>query len=397
MDATGLKITNAKIITPTRIIKNGTLLARNGKIVAVNEGNIDSKGETVIDAGGKYLSPGFIDIHVHGGGGYDFMDNTVEAYLGIAKLHASYGTTAFTPTTLSCEQDALLKTLSLYEESEPLNKDGAQFLGMHIEGPYFAMEQCGAQDPRFIRLPDQREYNEILQHSSIVKRWSAAPELKGAIEFGRFLKSKGILPSIAHTNAIYEEVLEAYENGYTHITHFYSCMSGISRRNAYRYAGVVESGYLLEDMTVEIIADGRHLPPALLKLVYKIKGPEKIALITDAMRAAGMPPGESILGGLLNGLKVIVEDNVAKLPDRSAFAGSVATTIQLIKNMITLADVPVIDAVKMMTTTPAKIMGADGAKGSIVVGKDADLVIFDDEINLHKTIIGGKIVYSINS
>ncbi len=395
MDAPGLKITNAKIITPTRIIKNGTLLARNGKIVAVTEGIIDSAGETVIDAGGKYLSPGFIDIHVHGGGGYDFMDNTVEAYLEIAKLHAGYGTTAFTPTTLSCEQDALLKTLSLYEESEPLNKDGAQFLGMHIEGPYFAMEQRGAQDPRFIRLPDPKEYNEILQHSSIVKRWSAAPELKGAIEFGRFLKSKGILPSIAHTNAIYEEVLEAYENGYTHITHFYSCMSGVSRRNAYRYAGVVESGYLLEDMTVEIIADGRHLPPALLKLVYKIKGPEKIALITDAMRATGMPPGESILGGLLNGLKVIVEDNVAKLPDRSAFAGSVATTIQLVKNMITLADVPVIDAVKMMTTTPAKIIGADGAKGSIVVGKDADLVIFDDEINLHKTIIGGKIVYSI--
>jgi N-acetylglucosamine-6-phosphate deacetylase len=395
MDSPGLKIINAKIITPTRIIRNGTLLARNGKIIAIAEGNIDSAGEMVIDAGGKYLSPGFIDIHVHGGGGHDFMDNTVEAYLEIAKLHASHGTTAFMPTTLSCEQDALLKTLSLYEESEPLNKDGAQFLGMHIEGPYFAMEQRGAQDPRFIRLPDPKEYHEILNHSSIVKRWSAAPELRGAVEFGRFLKSKGILPSIAHTNAIYEEVFEAYENGYTHITHFYSCMSGVIRRNAFRYAGVIESGYLLEDMTVEIIADGRHLPPALLKLVYKIKGPEKIALITDAMRAAGMPPGESILGDRRNGLKVIVEDNVAKLPDRSAFAGSVATTIQLVKNMITLADVPVIDAVKMMTATPAKIMGADQTKGSIVAGKDADLVIFDDEINLDKTIIGGKIVYSI--
>lgn len=395
MDSQGLKIVNAKIITATRIIKNGTLLARNGKIIAIAEGNIDSEAETVIDAGGKYLSPGFIDIHVHGGGGHDFMDNTVEAYLEIAKLHASYGTTAFTPTTLSCEHDALLKTLSLYEESEPLNKDGSRFLGMHIEGPYFAMEQRGAQDPRFIRQPDAKEYQEILQHSSVVKRWSAAPELKGAVEFGRFLKSKGILPSIAHTNAIYEEVLEAYESGYTHITHFYSCMSGVSRRNAFRYAGVVESGYLLEDMTVEIIADGRHLPPALLKLVYKIKGPEKIALITDAMRAAGMPPGESILGDRHNGLKVIVEDNVAKLPDRSAFAGSVATTIQLVKNMITLADVPVIDAVKMMTTTPAKIMKADDTMGSITVGKNADLVIFDNEINLHKTIIGGKIVHAI--
>ncbi|MCQ6957193.1 N-acetylglucosamine-6-phosphate deacetylase [Mucilaginibacter aquariorum] len=394
MDSSDLKIINARIITPTCILNNGSLLVHDGTITAISEGEIEGANENIIDAGGKYLSPGFIDIHVHGGGGHDFMDNTVNAYLEIAKLHASHGTTSFTPTTLSCEKDALLKTLSLYEESEPLNIMGSNYLGMHIEGPYFSMEQRGAQDPRFIRLPDPQEYKEILQHSSIVKRWSAAPEVNGAVEFGRFLVSKGILPSIAHTDAIYEEVLEAYESGYTHITHFYSCMSGVSRRNAFRYAGVVESGYLLDDMTVEIIADGIHLPPPLLKLVYKIKGPDKIALVTDAMRAAGMPPGESILGGLEHGLKVIVEDNVAKLPDRSAFAGSVATTIQLVRNMINLADVPLIDAIRMMTITPAKIMGADDKKGSIVIGKDADLVIFDDNINLHKTIIGGRVVHS---
>ncbi|SDP76635.1 N-acetylglucosamine-6-phosphate deacetylase [Mucilaginibacter sp. OK268] len=396
MNSSSLKIINAKIITPGRILKNGSLLINHGKITAIAENNIDTESDTVIDAGGKYLSPGFIDIHVHGGGGHDFMDNTVTAYLEIAKLHASHGTTSFTPTTLSCEPEALFKTLSLYEESEKLNVLGANYLGMHIEGPYFAMDQRGAQDPRFIRLPDPDEYKDVLQRSSIVKRWSAAPELKGALEFGRYLRSKGILPSIAHTNAIYEEALEAYENGYTHITHFYSCMSGVSRRNAFRYAGVIEAGYLLDNMTVEIIADGVHLPPALLKLVYKIKGPDKIALITDAMRAAGMPPGESILGDLKNGLKVIVEDNVAKLPDRSAFAGSVATTIQLVKNMVRLADVPLIDAITMMTATPAKIMGADDRKGSIELGKDADLVLFDEQINLCKTIIGGKVVYTSN-
>jgi N-acetylglucosamine-6-phosphate deacetylase len=396
MNSSSLKIINAKIITPRRIFKNGSLLVNHGKITAIAENNIDTESDTVIDAGGKYLSPGFIDIHVHGGGGHDFMDNTVTAYLEIAKLHASHGTTSFTPTTLSCEPEALFKTLSLYEESEKLNVLGANYLGMHIEGPYFAMDQRGAQDPRFIRLPDPDEYKEVLQRSSIVKRWSAAPELKGALEFGRYLRSRGILPSIAHTDAIYEEALEAYENGYTHITHFYSCMSGVSRRNAFRYAGVIEAGYLLDNMTVEIIADGVHLPPALLKLVYKIKGPDKIALITDAMRAAGMPPGESILGDLKNGLKVIVEDNVAKLPDRSAFAGSVATTIQLVKNMVRLADVPLIDAITMMTATPAKIMGADDRKGSIELGKDADLVLFDEQINLCKTIIGGKVVYTSN-
>lgn len=390
-----LKIINARVITPGGIIDNSVLIVSDGKITGIGAEGADTPAKTTIDAGGKYLSPGFIDIHVHGGGGYDFMDNSVEAYLGIARLHARYGTTAFTPTTLSCEHESLLKTLELYEQAEPLNTDGARFLGMHIEGPYFSMEQRGAQDPRFIREPDEAEYKEILRKSAVVKRWSAAPELKGAIAFGSYMRSRGILPSIAHTNAIYEDVAEAYENGYTHITHFYSCMSGVSRRNAYRYAGVVEAGYLIDDMTVEIIADGRHLPPALLKLVYKIKGPDKIALITDAMRAAGMPPGESVLGRLDDGLKVIVEDGVAKLPDRSAFAGSVATTIQLVKNMITLADVPVIDAVKMMTVTPANIMKVSDRMGSIAIGKLADLVIFDDDINLHTTIIGGKVVYSV--
>ncbi len=390
-----LKIINARIITPGGIIDNSVLTVRDGKITGIGAEGADTPAKTTLDAGGKYLSPGFIDIHVHGGGGYDFMDNRIEAYLGIARLHARYGTTAFTPTTLSCEQESLLKTLELYEQAEPLNTDGARFLGMHIEGPYFSMEQRGAQDPRFIREPDEAEYKEILRKSAVVKRWSAAPELKGAIAFGSYMRSQGILPSIAHTNAIYEDVAEAYENGYTHITHFYSCMSGVSRRNAYRYAGVVEAGYLIDDMTVEIIADGKHLPPALLKLVYKIKGPDKIALITDAMRAAGMPPGESVLGRLDDGLKVIVEDGVAKLPDRSAFAGSVATTIQLVKNMITLADVPVIEAVKMMTATPAKIMKVSDRIGSIAIGKLADLVIFDDDINLHTTIIGGKVVYSV--
>ena len=394
MSISSLKIYNANIITPNRVINNGTLIVENGRIKLISEVSIDYKTEQEIDAKGNFLSPGFIDIHVHGGAGHDFMDNTIEAYLEIAKLHARYGTTSFTPTTLSCENEDLLKTLELYEQAEKENTAGAEFIGMHIEGPYFSMKERGAQDPRFIRNPDAKEYEDIVKRSSIIKRWSAAPELEGAIEFGRFLKSKGILPSIAHTDAIYEEVLAAYEIGYSHVTHFYSCMSTVSRRNAYRYAGVVESAYLLDGLTVEIIADGIHLPPPLLKLVYKIKGPDKIALVTDAMRAAGMPPGESILGGLKNGLKVLVEDGVAKLPDRSAFAGSVATTDQLVRNMINLAEVPLTDAIKMMTATPAKIMGVDDKKGSLVEGKDADIVLFDEQINVLYTIVGGKVIYN---
>jgi N-acetylglucosamine-6-phosphate deacetylase len=265
---------------------------------------------------------------------------------------------------------------------------------MHLEGPYFAMNQRGAQDPRYIRDPDPEEYKAVIAHSSSIRRWSAAPELKGAIEFGRYLRKHGILAAVAHTDAIYEEVMEAFDNGYTLATHLYSGMSGVTRRNAFRFAGVIESAFIIDEMDVEIIADGVHLPAPLLKLVYKIKGPDRTALITDSMRAAGMPPGKSILGNLKTGLHVIVEDDVAKLPDRTAFAGSVATADRLVRNMINLADVSLIDAVRMMTSTPARIAGVAERKGTLTSGKDADIVIFDEKINIQTTIVGGRVLYT---
>lgn len=388
-----IKIINGQVITPEKIIQGGSVLIKDGVIAVISDGNIDAPDAAVIDAGGKYVSPGFIDIHIHGGGGHDFMDNTVEAFLAIAQMHARYGTTAMSPTTLTSSKEDLLETLRVYELADKQNANGAQFIGMHLEGPYFAVSQCGAQDPRYIRDPDPEEYKEILAATNIIKRWSAAPELKGAIEFGKYITTKGILAAIAHTDAIYEEALDAFENGYTLATHLYSGMLGVTRRNAYRYAGVVEAAFLIDGMDVEIIADGIHLPPPLLKLVYKIKGAKKTALITDAMRAAGMPPGESILGSLKNGLKVIVEDGVAKLPDRNAFAGSIATFDALVRNMVKMADVPLIEAIEMATLTPAVIMKLEDRKGSIETGKDADVVVFDENINVYKTIIKGKLVY----
>ena len=388
-----LKIFNGQVITPGGILKGGSILIEDGKIVEVSSSAIDALGALEIDAQGKYVSPGFIDIHVHGGGGYDFMDNTVEAFLGAAQLHARHGTTAMLPTTLSCEKADLLETLRIYEEANSLNTKGSQFIGIHIEGPYFAMNQRGAQDPRYIRNPDPAEYREILASSKSIKRWSAAPELEGAIDFGRYMVSRGVLPAIAHTDAIYEDVIEAFNNGYTLATHFYSAMSGVIRRNAFRYAGVIESAYLIDEMDVEIIADGVHLPAPLLQLICKIKGPQRTALITDAMRAAGMPPGESILGSIKDGTKVIVEDEVAKMPDRNSFAGSVATFDRLVRNMVQLAGVPLTEAVRMASETPARIMKMD-KKGSVEKGKDADIVIFDENIHIAATIVNGKIVYT---
>ncbi|WP_247237340.1 N-acetylglucosamine-6-phosphate deacetylase [Telluribacter sp. SYSU D00476] len=392
-----IKITNGTLLTPYRTIRGGTVVVTDGTITDISDRDIDIPEAIEIDAAGKYVAPGFIDIHIHGGGGYDFMDGSEEAFLKIAELHAQYGTTAMVPTTLTSEKEDLLRTLDIFEQAKKANTAGAQLLGMHLEGPYFALNQRGAQDPRYIRDPDPAEYREVLSHSSSILRWSAAPERPGAIEFGRYLRSRGVLAALAHTDAVYDEVLEAFEHGYNLATHLYSAMLGVTRRNAFRYAGAVEAAFLIEEMDVEIIADGVHLPPPLLKLVYKIKGPDRTVLITDAMRAAGMPPGESTLGSLQNGLKVIVEDGVAKLPDRTAFAGSVATADRLVRTMVQQADIPLLDAVRMITATPARIMGVDSRKGSLLAGKDADLVIFDENITIDTTMVMGKVVYQRNA
>jgi N-acetylglucosamine-6-phosphate deacetylase len=229
--------------------------------------------------------------------------------------------------------------------------------------------------------------------SDDIVRWSLAPELPGALQFAKVLRERNILTAVAHSDAIYEEVLDAYDAGFTLATHLYSGMSTITRRNAFRYAGVVEAAYLIDGMDVEIIADGVHLPKSLLQFVYKFKGPDRTALCTDSMRGAGMPDGESILGSLEKGQRVIIEDGVAKLPDRTAFAGSVATTDRLVRTMIQVAGVPLVEAVRMMTLTPARIMRLDQHKGSISKGKDADLVLFDENINVSHTIVEGDVIF----
>lgn len=368
------------------------MVARDGKIEYAGPENVTVAGAVEIDAAGRYVSPGFIDIHVHGGGGHDFMDGTVEAFLGVAETHARYGTTAMLPTTLTSTREALFEVFEVYREACGRNVSGAAFLGLHLEGPYLAMNQRGAQDPRYIRNPDPAEYREIMSRSSDVRRWSAAPELPGAIAFARYLREFGVLVSLAHTDALYDEALLGFENGYSLATHFYSAMNGVTRRDGRRYAGAIECAYLIDEMDVEVIADGVHLPLPLLRMIHKMKGAGRVALITDAMRAAGMPEGPSILGSVANGVEVIVEDGVAKLPDRSAFAGSVATADRLVRTMVS-AGVGLLETVQMMAATPARLLGLRDRKGSLAAGKDADIVIFDEGINIGLVVVGGKIVY----
>lgn len=394
-------IKNGRLITPEGI-QEGFLIIKDNKIeqvgtglkAAILEKLPEPDDMTVIDAGGKYVSPGFIDMHTHGAGGADFMDGTVEAYLTAARMHAKHGTTLLFPTTLTSTNEALYESFDTYKKAAALaGKDGAAFGGMHLEGPFFAPEQAGAQDPRYLRDPRPEEYLEMLAHADgIIKRWSFAPERPGSPEFAAELKKRGIVSSIGHTNATFGDCDAAWRSGCSLMTHFYSCMSTITRRNAYRYAGVIEYGYWQDDMDIEIICDGIHVPEDLLKLVVKIKGPDRISLVTDSMRGAGMPEGPSILGGLKGGQEVLVEDGVAKLLDRSGFAGSVATTDRLVRTMVAKGGVDLATAVRMVTVNPARIMGLSASKGSLEEGKDADVVIFDDNVNVSHTFVGGNLI-----
>lgn len=388
-------INNVQLITTDKILNNSNIVIENGKIV-----DIDVKTDwsgfdgQMIDGKAQYLSPGFIDIHCHGGGGHDFMDGTPLSFIKACETHAKYGTTTIVPTTLAGDNQELQAVFNAFLQAKKADTNGCYMAGLHLEGPYFATKYNGAQDKKYIRNPKQSDYEQIYKWSqgSII-RWSAAPELPNSDRFGLFLKQHNIKGSIAHSAATYEEVLAAFENGFEMITHLYSAMSTITRKRGFRIPGVVESAYLIDNIKAELIADGCHLPPSLLKLAYKCKGADNLVLVTDSMRAAGMSEGEYILGSMTNGQKVIAENSVAYLPDYSAFAGSISTSDRLVRTMHKQAGVPLCDVIKMITATPAKAIDIYKTKGSITVGKDADLLLFDKDISVTMTMIQGKKVY----
>lgn len=381
-----------KIITATGI-SDGEVLTKDGVICEVSlGGKVSGEAEQVINLEGKYLSPGFIDVHTHGAGGSDFMDRTAGSMEQACKMHLKHGTTSIVPTTLTSTKEDLLDFLRFFNTVELKRDAMPEILGLHLEGPYFAESQKGAQDPKYLRNPDPEEYMEALSCTDRIIRWSFAVELPGADEFLIALREHHIISSLAHSDADCSQVMSAYENGISALTHFYSCMTGVVRKNAYRVAGAIEAGYLLDDLYVEAIADGCHLPDHLLSLIYKIKGADRICLVTDSMRAAGLPDGEYLLGSLDGGQKCIVEDGVAKLPDRSAFAGSVATMDRLVRTFRKLTEAPLYEVVKMASLTPAKLLGIADRKGSIAIGKDADLLVFDENIQIETIMVRGTLV-----
>ena len=381
-------IINAKIVTTTEIIENGVCMIENGHIRYVGT-KIQAANKTV-DAQGNYLIPGFIDLHCHGGQGLEFMDATADEYAEIANFHLSHGTTTMLATTLAAsdqETESALNTFEQFYKRYPYTT----LKGVHMEGPWLNPAQCGAQNVEYMKTPSVEELKALKEKYPFILRIGAAPELDGGLEFGKQSKNLGIVASIAHTDGDFNDIKKAKENGYTLMTHLYSGMKGVTRKNSFRIAGAVEAGLYFDDLFVEIIADGRHLPLELLRFIYKCKGADRICLITDAIRAGGMPNGtQTVIGSLKNGLPVIVEDDVAKLLDRQSFAGSTATTDRLYKTMAKAIGKDMVALSKMSSTTPAKVMGWTD-RGEIAVGKRADMLLVNEELEIEKIIFGGNI------
>ena len=378
------QLINARILTPQGWLKDGSVLIRDNKILEVTNCDLAVIGAQLVDVKGMYVLPGGVEIHAHGGGGRDFMECTEDAFRTAVDTHMRYGTTSIFPTLSSStvpmiEQAAETCTRLMQEKDSPI-------LGLHLEGHYLNMEMAGGQMPENIKNPDPNEYIPIVEKWNCIKRWDAAPELPGAMQFGKYISAKGILASVAHTQAEFEDIRTAYEAGYTHATHFYNAMPGFHKRREYKYEGTVESIYLLDDMTVEVVADGIHVPPTILRLVYKIKGVERTCLITDALACAASDSQEAF------DPRVIIEDGVCKLADRSALAGSIATMDRLIRTMVQKADIPLADAVRMASETPARIMGVYDRKGSLQKGKDADIIVMDDEIKSRAVWAMGRLI-----
>ena len=373
-------LTNGKIVSEGKILEGYDIIIEDNKIIDVKPTAEVSGGK--IDLGGNYIAPGFIEIHCHGGGGYEFIDATPEAFKKACETHAAHGTRVIYPTISATDYDTMVRVLQTAREVK--DSCALEIPGIHLEGPYFALEMCGGQAPGIVRDIDREEYESLLEeYSDVIARWDYAPEKDKDNAFLKDITEKGILAATAHSSAEYDDVLRAFKGGNHLITHLYSCTSTITRHQGFRHLGIIESAYLLDDMYVEAIADGCHLPLDLLKMIIKLKGTDRVCLITDALRPGGI--GEDGKEYRDCPVPFVIEDGVAKLLDRSAFAGSIATSDILLKTAVK-AGCSVADTVKMMTETPAKVMGLT-TKGKINAGYDACFTVFDENLDIVDIVI----------
>lgn len=376
-----IKIKSDKIIVGESLF-DGYVYIENGVICEVSKA--DKPTDESYDFTGKYVSAGFIDMHTHGAGGYAFMNSSVEDVIRGCDYHLAHGTTSIVPTISAGSFETMKTAVVHIDQAKKSGKAKGNILGAHLEGPYLSPKQAGAQCPVFITPPKKADYESLIEeYGESVIRWTYAPENDENGEFCRYLTERGVIASAGHTDAKYEDMAVAIDNGCNLITHLYSCTSTVTRDRGFRSLGVIESAYLRDELYVEIIADGKHLPPDLIKMIIKIKGTDRVALITDSLEIAGT----DITEGIMSGTEFIVEDGVCKLKDRSAFAGSVATADTLIRTLVNDCGFLIPTAVKMLTEVPAKILGVN--KGAIATGKDGDIIVFDEKINVTDVFVGG--------
>ncbi len=378
------QIFNGQILTPQGWLKGGSVVTDGNKIAAILPSELPIEGAERIDAQGASIVPGGIELHVHGGGGRDFMEGTVEAFRVAVDAHLQNGTTAIYPTLSSSTVPMIEQAVEACQQL--MNEPDSPIMGLHLEGPYFNPKQAGAQIPEWIKSPVPEEYEPLLKNSPCLKRWDEAPELPGSIDFIKACREHGVLPSIAHTRATYEDVHAANEAGMTHATHFYNAMPVVYKNREFKTPGTVESIFAEENMTVEMIADGIHVPPVMLRMIWQIKGTEKTVLVTDSL-ACSCTHGDAAFDP-----RVILEDGVCKLADRSALAGSIATMDRLVRTCVQQAGIPLEDACRMISETPARIMGILDRKGTLETGKDADIICFDSDLNVNFVMQMGRIV-----
>lgn len=377
---------NANVITENKITKSCVLTDKN-KIIRVAE-RIDAPDAEIIDCGGLYLSPGFADIHVHGGGGYSAMSDNEDEIIKMCRAHALRGTTSIVPTTLAAPVKRLQKAIKTISGAKEKCTD-ANILGVHLEGPFLSPKKSGAQSPENIIIPNEKNISELLDFSKNVLMIGAAPEIENGMLVGGEAKKRNIIASVAHSDASFETAEEALYNGYSDITHIFSACSAMHKEGVFRQVGVAEAGLALDGYTAQFIGDLKHLPMGTVKLIYKCKGADKSYLISDGLEfsASDIKDGETVVQE--NGMTAVFEDGVMLLGDKSCLAGSASCLNNMVRNMLKCG-ISLLDAVRMASLTPLSVLGFDNAKGKIKEGYDADIILFDDEISVKKVFVMGK-------
>ena len=368
-------ITGASVVLDGALQTGVSLLLAEGRIAEVFRETPPNLDAERIDAKGQYLLPAFIELHAHGGGGYDFADATKSSFTGVMNTHLAHGVTLLCPTLVSCEWE---RTLAFLELCESFGKHSAMFGGVHLEGPFLSPLMCGAQKPSVIIAPSEREIAALEEHAGVLSCISAAPEIDGVDALARRMTAKGVSLSVGHSNADAKTMQKALSLGFSRITHLFSATSRRAKQGSYVVGGIEETALLEEGFTVELIADGHHVCKESFLLTEKCKGRDGIALVSDAMRGAGCAGlTESYLGEILPENRVIIEDGVAKLPDRSSFAGSVAVGDTMVAALVGRYGLPLATVSHMMSAVPARLLGLADKRGRIEKGLEAELVLLD--------------------